>query len=665
MKAIKFCYLLLLIHPLFLNCIKNENKKNSQSKEETSEKKIPFTIKVDPLTGNPVSKEKTSPSQWTWMIYLREENTNIKADYEIAQLENNGSIEGEINYLLLYDAYDDKKDGVYYLEKKVLPSKEMISKIDFHCEEECRQLFNNNLDLTNWQTLQNFMLWSKKQYPAERYGLIIRSHGNGIFYPEDMANKSSRKKSRSFSGGITFWDLNKALKNFKNIDGKNLDFIVFHACLLAHLEAAYQMKDYVEYFIASEDLLPQPGLNYQDIFKELNNDLAMKSEKLALLFINQTVKFYEQLKKINFSVTLSAVHIPTLIAETMPAFEDFIKTISLNFNLYETEIRKNRNITWSDRSNPNNKDLGCFISLIKKDPKLPSTLRGKAEILFKKLEKAIVANGFNKEENFGITGLKIWFPDGLNYEKNRSYYLESDLFLFNETNWGNWLNIFDNSHKDKYEPDNNQQEATLLSKGIPQVHSLIPVPEIDYFKIIITSPKKIYVETSGLDFKTADTVISLYQKNSKLAENNNTIHYENQNKNFFHIRHSSLEYEVLNPGTYYVKVEPFKGYPEIPVITDYQIVYYTQKPAILALPDEIILPTSKSKVILNINNKGEAPLIWDFKVNILEMTNLSLTPKSNQLLIEYESCEPNKTSWLFIAAPGAWNSPQRIKLKYK
>ena len=94
-------------------------------------------------------------------------------------------------------------------------------------------------------TLRNFIVWARSRYPAEHSALILADHGNGL---------TGAMYSDSYKSFITVPQLGQALAEATENGARKLDVLYMDACLMAMLEDAYQWRDYVNYYVASENL---------------------------------------------------------------------------------------------------------------------------------------------------------------------------------------------------------------------------------------------------------------------------------------------------------------------------------------------------------------------------------------------------------------------------
>ena len=120
-------------------------------------------------------------------------------------------------------------------------------------------------------TLTSFIQYCKKNYPANRYGLIFWDHGGGSVTGYGYDEKNARAGSMGLSG------INTALKN----GGVKFDFVGFDACLMATAETALMLKDHADYLIASEESEPGYGWYYTDWLTMVSNNTSVSTLEIG------------------------------------------------------------------------------------------------------------------------------------------------------------------------------------------------------------------------------------------------------------------------------------------------------------------------------------------------------------------------------------------------
>ena len=119
--------------------------------------------------------------------------------------------------------------------------------------------------MTDPGTLQSFLKWGGRNYPADRTMLIFWDHGGGSLsgYGYDEKNPSS--------GSMTLSQIDGALAGA----GLKYDFVGFDACLMATAETALMLSKYADYLIASEETEPGVGWYYTNWLTELSANTSL------------------------------------------------------------------------------------------------------------------------------------------------------------------------------------------------------------------------------------------------------------------------------------------------------------------------------------------------------------------------------------------------------
>ena len=251
--------------------------------------------------------------------------------------------------------------------------------------------------------------WAVTNYPAKKLALVFWNHGVGCIDPQistekpgylidnnwrspDLhANQLSRAGRNSIPAdrGILFDDerqtylsnqgLRSTLKRISTelLDGQKISLIGMDACLMAMLEIADQIKEYAEYFVASEEFEFAQGWPYGDIIEKLITTPQIDSKELATLIVvayqryyNNKTSYYTQsavalseIAKIKENLNMLAQYLLAKKSEDPARMKLFIqqaRSQALSFSVsdyvdlqsFYTELLK---ITTNALENPNNK----------------------------------------------------------------------------------------------------------------------------------------------------------------------------------------------------------------------------------------------------------------------------------------------------------------------
>jgi len=129
------------------------------------------------------------------------------------------------------------------------------------------------------ENLTDFIKWTKENYPADRYMLVLWDHGGGFASGYGVDDLNKRKDDQDL---MTASEIIGAIK----ASGTKFDMIGFDACLMQDIEYAYALEPYADYYLASEETEPGTGWFYTLGFGRLAEDPGLSTQELGRLLIN-------------------------------------------------------------------------------------------------------------------------------------------------------------------------------------------------------------------------------------------------------------------------------------------------------------------------------------------------------------------------------------------
>ena len=175
--------------------------------------------------------------------------------------------------------------------------------------------------------LLDFIKYSVKNFPADRYALIFWDHGGGTlagFGMDDLYN-----------GDLSLDEISQVL----NSSGVHFDFVGFDACLMGTIETAYALKDCSDYLIAAEEEEPGYGWYYTNWLKALDKNPSLDMAKLGSIIVDDFVA-----SNGSDDVTLSVIdlkQIETVYAKMAQLFSNGSKEIYAGNYREISKARKN------------------------------------------------------------------------------------------------------------------------------------------------------------------------------------------------------------------------------------------------------------------------------------------------------------------------------------
>ncbi len=148
-------------------------------------------------------------------------------------------------------------------------------------------------------TLVDFVEWGMREYPAKRYFLALVNHGWG-WRPRSVRTRDAGAVS---ARGVIFdetsgmdclsnAELRSALQRIKATRGRKLEILGLDVSEEALLEVAYQVRDSVDYLIASQLSEPNDGYPYDSILHRLTNHPKQPLEELLIGLLQDYLDSY-------------------------------------------------------------------------------------------------------------------------------------------------------------------------------------------------------------------------------------------------------------------------------------------------------------------------------------------------------------------------------------
>ena len=152
---------------------------------------------------------------------------------------------------------------------------------------ETAEMLDGTTCMSEPEKLTDFIVWTKKNYPADRYMLVLWDHGGGFsngYGVDDLNSRADMQRTMSAS---------EILNAIKDANMK-FDLIGFDACLMQNVEYANALEPYADYYLASEETEPGTGWFYTAGFGRLAEDPTLSTEE----FGKSMVSSYDQSQRV-------------------------------------------------------------------------------------------------------------------------------------------------------------------------------------------------------------------------------------------------------------------------------------------------------------------------------------------------------------------------------
>ena len=214
-------------------------------------------------------------TKWTFIVYIAADDNTLEeaaiGDFmEMASVGSNDdlNIVVQLDRIPRYDdSYSDWTDCRRFLVTEGLTpadGNEMMS--------------IGEVNMGDPATLVSFVEWAASNYPAEKYALIISSHGKGW--------EGSCWDETSDNDNMDLSEMRSALSDISAFIGRPLDMIGFDACLVGMTEVAYEVHEYASVMVASEHSEPSSGWPYDAILTPLTATPDINAAELATIVVD-------------------------------------------------------------------------------------------------------------------------------------------------------------------------------------------------------------------------------------------------------------------------------------------------------------------------------------------------------------------------------------------
>ncbi len=431
-------------------------------------------------------------AKWTIMVYLDGDNNLEGAGIaDINEMEMIGST-SDVNILVQFDRVsgEDDTNGDWTDTRRFRITKD-------NDKQNISSAVLQNLGEINMgspQSLIDFVNWSASNYPAQNYCLVLWDHGGG--WKTLKGNKSGLKKINvtglnhvgsisdlvnrvghegikepnfinPFSSGfgltkdvcyddtdgdyLSSDEIGKVL----NVLGVRINVLGYDACLMAMIENAYEVRNKVDYMIASEETEPGEGWPYHVFLNQLVSDPNMS----AATFCNSVVSAYQ-----NFYTNYSD-NTQTLSAFNMSKLSDVINKVNqlsdelINLKPWNAISNIYMNIDYF--YNRTSMDLFDFADRLEGAVSNANVIT-KANNLKQSINDFVISN-FAEEGHPGAKGIAIYFPLKSDFNPKYSNNLLSIDFPV-DNKWDDFLlSYFDEGENttayDPYEPNDEFVQA--------------------------------------------------------------------------------------------------------------------------------------------------------------------------------------------------------------
>lgn len=359
--------------------------------------------------------------RWTIIVYLDGDNSlegeciNIFLNLSSIGSTANVSIAVQLDRV---DGYDNRFGGWtdckrFYVTEGMTPTP----------ENAVQSLAE--VDMGDPNTLIDFVNWAVGSYPADKYCLILSDHGSGCVDGVCI----------DYTNGhdwITLPELSQALSAVS----QRMNVLYFDACLMGMVEVAYQIRDYSDVMVASEEVA-LTGTPYDQYLSNLTANPSMSPAGLADVIVSSYIEYTSDN---SFQSTMSGVDL-SRISGLKAATTSLAQRLNISESVYNETIRRVRGQVEGYQGPYSDMygwymDLYHFAQLIYQDIPDPA-IKTDAVNVMTWLNYTVFVEGHCHHPN--SYGLSIFFPCevGTDYDSFMTAYESTD--FANNTEWDEFV----------------------------------------------------------------------------------------------------------------------------------------------------------------------------------------------------------------------------------
>ncbi len=366
-----------------------DNPGSNNFKEEIS------NIEVAAPVQSPATVNEQAVKEWTIMVYVNGKNNLEKyALLDMNEMEMIGSsdkvnIVTEVGRMAGFDSSEGDWVGTrrYLVQKDNNPAA-ITSPV-------LQDL--GKTDMGDYKQVIAFGKWAKANYPAKKYMLILWNHGAGWVKSRANINKGISYDDET-GNHLNTPQLGLTLKEIGGVNVYGSD-----ACLMQMPEVNYEIKDYVEYIVGSEETEPGDGYTYNTFLGPIVANPAMTSEEVGKQTVNAYADHYANLGQgaTQSLLKMSAMdgfvgQVNSFVATTIAAGEKA---------LVKSALAKAQSYAYAD-----NKDMWHFLSLYAASSANPEVKEKAASLQSYLKDTLIVLNRTSGKYAGKSMGLSVYLP---------------------------------------------------------------------------------------------------------------------------------------------------------------------------------------------------------------------------------------------------------------
>lgn len=394
---------------------------------------------------------KAGAKKWTVMVHLAADNNLYPFGLEDVNEMEAGLASDDVNLIVLFDGEKKGDSTVYKIKKDSMNTTIISEEIDNPIAKH-----GSEIDSGSKEVAKKFVDWAVDAFPAEHYGHIIWNHGGGFVMNGTQLKLKNGKtfvakpvknpaiSAPGFNTNNFAWDDNGSHMLSQDLPyiysdatkkiGKKLDVLDFDACLMAHVEGAYELKDSVDYLVASEKTEPGKGNPYKEMMEHLSKNPSMSGADFAKTIVKDYAASYAGGSAGTSRITKSATDNAKVVSLLEPAMSKF--AVAMNSNLAKDKAAlKNLRSKTASFENYDCGDIGHFAKMVAADANVSPDVKAAANAVVSAVQASVIENANSANPN--AMGLMVYFPSSGSLKSQFG-----KLQFGKDSKWGDFLGGF-------------------------------------------------------------------------------------------------------------------------------------------------------------------------------------------------------------------------------
>ncbi len=322
-----------------------------------------------------------------------------------------------------------------------------------------------NADMGKAETLEQFLEWGVKKFPAKNYMVVMMGPSEGV---------SGMMHDVTTGSHLKVGDLGQAFQNVHEKTGKKIDILSLNGSATNSLEVAYELKDHAKYLIGSQGIQDGQSMPMAMVMNEIAN-INKTGGRDAL-----TLAQYVLLMNSMAPGALSIVDLDK-IGPAKEAWDN------LSTSLLKAEVGKEKLNELLDKTQHfqgkskneaygNQRDAIHFAKLIQDDPSITDEgVKQAAAQAITALEESLVGDVANGKRMGEANGLSVFAPTNMGFFRPDGTPVIKDTLRdakYSETDFAKdtqWDELLGKASKDSLF-NNTLKKVGLSENGIDKLH---------------------------------------------------------------------------------------------------------------------------------------------------------------------------------------------------